>query len=395
MRCTILINNYNYERFLAQCIGSALAQTVAAEVLVVDDGSVDSSRRIIEEYGDNIIRIYQENAGQAAAFNAGIAAATGDIVAFLDADDWFLPGKVEAILEAFQRNPEAAWLRHDFVLAAEDGSRVVDAQYNFPRPTSAGVEYIAFGETIGATSCLAFRRTFLEADVGPLPTTFTGYADTYLRCTAALLGQCVDVPQSLAVRRMHKAQMSDRRRGAAIRAVRRVMQKEICALKAAEIGKQIGDAALANGDVWWQHKSFVHASCLRDPLVSRLSTWLRYLASLSRSDLPTRVRVAFALREGVLASVPSRVFPALWWLSNDGRPVLSRVRTSQAGPRQTGSSDLARIRTGLSVRRLRTARKLRVRNVAPRSSESPPSRSGAGERPPCQVTGPVDTGNCR
>lgn len=324
MRCTILINNYNYARFLPQCIESALAQTVATEVLVVDDGSTDTSREIIDGYGDRVKKIYQENAGQAAAFNSGIAASTGDIVALLDADDWFLPDKAEVMIEAFQRHPEAAWLRHDFALAADDGSHIVDAHYNFPRPASASAEFIAFGETIGATSCLAFRRNFLQADVGIIPTVFTGYADTYLRCNAALLGHCVDVPQSLAVRRMHRTQMSDRRRGAAVRSARRVMHKEVCALRAAEIGEQMGNPTLAKGDVWWQQKSFVHASCLRDPLASRLWAWVRYVASLLRSDLPAPVRLAFALREGVLASVPKRLFPALWWLSNDGRPVLSR-----------------------------------------------------------------------
>jgi len=72
---TILINNYNYGRFLRQAIDSALNQTHAnVDVLVVDDGSTDESRDVIDSYGDRIRSIFKENGGQASTFKAGFPA---------------------------------------------------------------------------------------------------------------------------------------------------------------------------------------------------------------------------------------------------------------------------------------------------------------------------------
>lgn len=327
MRCSIVINNYNYVQYLEQCIKSALAQTVAAEVIVVDDGSTDNSRDVIETFGDQIRPIYQENQGQAAAINIGIAAATGDVVALLDSDDWFLETKVASINQAFRENPGSDWLRHDFVLVDQDGSRMGGTLYNFPRAKSSTADYVQYGDTVGATSCLAFRREFLVSSIGEVPTLFSGYADTYLRCVAALLGESVDVPDALGVRRFHSGQISSRRGGTAARVQRRIRYKEACALRAAELGEQTGHREVANADMWWQHKAFVHASCLQDPVTSRLSAWVRYVSSLRRSDLQPLSKLAFGLREGVLALTPRRSFPTLWWLSNDGRPPLRRANS--------------------------------------------------------------------
>ena len=70
--CSIVITNYNYERYLAEAIESALAQRWAdIEVVVVDDGSSDGSRGVIERFGDRVIAVFKENGGQGSAFNAG------------------------------------------------------------------------------------------------------------------------------------------------------------------------------------------------------------------------------------------------------------------------------------------------------------------------------------
>ena len=85
---SIIINNYNYGRFLADAIDSALSQTYPhVEVIVVDDGSTDSSRVIIGRYGDRITAVLKENGGQASAFNAGFRVSLGETIVFLDADD--------------------------------------------------------------------------------------------------------------------------------------------------------------------------------------------------------------------------------------------------------------------------------------------------------------------
>ena len=76
---TVLINNYNYGRFLREAIDSALNQTYGnVEVVVVDDGSTDESRDIIDGYAGRIVSVLKKNGGQGSAFNAGIAASRGE-----------------------------------------------------------------------------------------------------------------------------------------------------------------------------------------------------------------------------------------------------------------------------------------------------------------------------
>src|SRR5882757_8265902 len=102
---SVIINNYNYGRFLGAAIGSALDQDhPAVEVVVVDDGSTDDSRAIIAGYGDRLVAVLKHNGGQGSAFNAGVAASRGEILCFLDADDWFLPGKLRRVVEVFSRH---------------------------------------------------------------------------------------------------------------------------------------------------------------------------------------------------------------------------------------------------------------------------------------------------
>lgn len=101
-RVSVVINNYNYERFLRQAIESALSQTYEkTEVIIVDDGSTDGSVDIINEYSERATIILKQNGGQASAFNAGVSRATGDLVLLLDSDDYLFPDAVETCVEEF------------------------------------------------------------------------------------------------------------------------------------------------------------------------------------------------------------------------------------------------------------------------------------------------------
>ncbi|MEA5448616.1 glycosyltransferase family A protein [Leptolyngbya sp. CCNP1308] len=108
---SILINNYNYENFLPTAIDSALNQTYSnVEVVVVDDGSTDRSRQLINQYGDRIISVFKKNGGQASALNAGFAASKGEIICLLDADDIFLPEKASQVVAIFQSDSDIDWV---------------------------------------------------------------------------------------------------------------------------------------------------------------------------------------------------------------------------------------------------------------------------------------------
>src|SRR5256712_12270693 len=99
---TIIVNNYNYGRFLPEAIDSALNQTYRnIEVIVVDDGSTDGSPEIIASYGDRIVPVLQQNGGQNSAFNGGFSVSSGDLILFVDSVDGLLATAVEAALEAF------------------------------------------------------------------------------------------------------------------------------------------------------------------------------------------------------------------------------------------------------------------------------------------------------
>lgn len=95
---SVIINNYNYGRYLGEAIESALAQTYShKEIIVVDDGSTDESREVLRRYEGRVQLILKENGGQASAFHAGFAAARGEAICFLDSDDYWSPTLLERV----------------------------------------------------------------------------------------------------------------------------------------------------------------------------------------------------------------------------------------------------------------------------------------------------------
>jgi glycosyltransferase involved in cell wall biosynthesis len=104
---SVIIPNHNYGRYLSQTINSVLNQTYRFfEIVVVDNGSTDDSRKILESFGDKIQVIYQENLGQAKARNNGILKSKGKLLALLDADDYWEPNKLEIQIPLLNRETE-------------------------------------------------------------------------------------------------------------------------------------------------------------------------------------------------------------------------------------------------------------------------------------------------
>jgi glycosyltransferase involved in cell wall biosynthesis len=111
---SIIIPTYNRCWILRDAIDSALSQTFSSrEVIVVDDGSTDATATLLSEYSDNITVLHQENRGVSAARNAGIAAARGKYVAFLDSDDMWMPEKLLRQQAFFLSQPEAVICQTD------------------------------------------------------------------------------------------------------------------------------------------------------------------------------------------------------------------------------------------------------------------------------------------
>ena len=115
MKISAVIPAYNAEKTIGRAIDSVLSQTRPAdEVIVVDDGSSDSTAEVVRSYGDRVIFLPQENAGASVARSAGIQAATGDWIAFLDGDDEWLPEKLKLQSDHLQRHPDLRWTTGSF-----------------------------------------------------------------------------------------------------------------------------------------------------------------------------------------------------------------------------------------------------------------------------------------
>jgi glycosyltransferase involved in cell wall biosynthesis len=122
-RVSVVIPTHNHARFLAKAIDSALSQTHApSEVIVIDDGSTDNTPEALSGYGNRIRTVRQPNRGVAAARNAGVALASGEFLAFLDADDVWLPTKLERQVARFREEPDLGLVHCGVEEIDEDGA---------------------------------------------------------------------------------------------------------------------------------------------------------------------------------------------------------------------------------------------------------------------------------
>jgi glycosyltransferase involved in cell wall biosynthesis len=204
---SIIINNYNYGRYLDDAIDSALCQTHSnVEIVVVDDGSTDDSRAIIASYERRIIPVLKENAGMASTYNAGLAASGGDLVLFLDSDDVLLPSAAEQAAVRATGKPvtKVHWPLRVIDALGRPTRRVVPQRTLEEgdlreRVVRLGPDSYASPPTTGN----AWSRRFLE-NVLPVPEAeFRQHADVYLTTLAPLFGPIAKVAEPLGCYRVH------------------------------------------------------------------------------------------------------------------------------------------------------------------------------------------------
>jgi glycosyltransferase involved in cell wall biosynthesis len=206
---SVLIDTYNHEQFIEQAIVSVLEQDFSAsecEIFVVDDGSTDRTPEIIKKFAGRVTHLPKKNGGQGSAFNFGVPKCRGEIVAFLDADDWWEKSKLTAVVAEFERNAEIGTVGHGLYEVDENGKRlflnVPDREYLCQlRNLEEARQFLELRSFLG-TSRLAVRRSVLEK-IFPLPETMLIEADEFLATHAVAVSGCLVLDRPLTCYRFH------------------------------------------------------------------------------------------------------------------------------------------------------------------------------------------------
>jgi glycosyltransferase involved in cell wall biosynthesis len=167
---SVVIATYNMGQYVGAAIESVLAQTYPnVELLVVDDGSTDNTREIVQRYlGDSRVRyLSQKNAGQTVAKNAGIRASTGKYVGFCDADDQWMPDKLAKQVPVLEARPEVAVVYSKVSYIVEPPAPPVE-ELNIPCPSGKVTEdlylvnFVPFGTALVRREALDRAGSFDE-----------------------------------------------------------------------------------------------------------------------------------------------------------------------------------------------------------------------------------------
>ena len=195
---SIITPSYNQARYLEATIQSVLAQDYARiEYIVVDGGSTDGSVELIKKYESRLAYwVSEEDNGQADAINKGLARAGGEILAWLNSDDYYLPNTISAAVKFFEENPDVAMLYGDMLAVDEHGQTI-----NLLKYRQLSLEDLLCFQIIGQPAVF-FRRAAYEK-TGGLDPTFHYLLDHHLWIRLAQHGKILHVPQIWAAARYH------------------------------------------------------------------------------------------------------------------------------------------------------------------------------------------------
>lgn len=201
---SVVIPVYNAGRFLGAALDGVLTQTVRDhEVIVIDDGSRDNTAAVVAEYGRAVQYQWQENRGVSAARNAGIGLARGEYVAFLDADDVWLPTKLERQVEVLRKNPEFGTVGCGYYLT--DDCLAVTGEVLPPPVELADLLLLRANGGLFGSSLIASRKR-LEG-LGGFDERLSTSADFDLAVRIGQHGQIAVIPEPLVYYRQHGGNM--------------------------------------------------------------------------------------------------------------------------------------------------------------------------------------------
>jgi glycosyltransferase involved in cell wall biosynthesis len=208
-KVSVIIPNYNYAKYVRKAIESVLLQTYSnLEVIVVNNGSTDDSLQVLKEFGGKIELIDQSNLGQSGARNSGLRRSTGDLIAFLDADDFWEPTKLEKQIALINEDVQLVYCG----ISTFNETIMVNTEIALPiykgNCSSFFLDYPAASVVLSGESTAVFTRLLLEK-VGAFDPELNSSAgwDFFRRASAHTNFDFV--PAALTYRRAHSENMSN------------------------------------------------------------------------------------------------------------------------------------------------------------------------------------------
>jgi len=208
-KVSVIIPNYNYARFVGQAIDSVLNQTHSdIEIIVVNNGSTDNSLEVLKGFGNRIFLVDQENMGQSGARKSGLSRATGDFIAFLDADDFWEPTKIEKQMLLFSPKTELVYC--GIRRFNENSQQYISTHLPIFKGSceSAIINHPGLSIVLSGESTAIFTRTLVEKVGGfdPKLNSAAGW-DFFRRCSKYTNFDFV--PEALTNYRVHGSNMSN------------------------------------------------------------------------------------------------------------------------------------------------------------------------------------------
>jgi glycosyltransferase involved in cell wall biosynthesis len=233
---SVLIDTYNHQRFIATAIDSVLAQDFPVsdrEIIVIDDGSTDQTPEIIRKFEPHVRLVRKANGGQASAFNAGIPECTGEIIAFLDGDDWWAPAKLRRVSEVFRSDADVGLVGHGIFESSENGGEnpiIPEKEDRLRLDSLRAAQVFRLRRSYLGTSRMTMRAAIANK-VLPIPEALIFEADEYVFTMAAAISDIRILRDVLTYYRIHADNLFVSARGDGLRRKMKVLAALAKALK--------------------------------------------------------------------------------------------------------------------------------------------------------------------
>jgi glycosyltransferase involved in cell wall biosynthesis len=210
---TVLIDTFNHERFVEEAIVSVLEQDFPAaemEILVVDDGSTDRTPEVVRKFAPRVRYARKKNGGQASAFNFGIPMAQGEVIAFLDGDDWWAKAKVSKVVEILSSRPDVGVVGHGIYQVDSQSGQISTTLPEQPGEidlhTIAGAGFFRHMMCFFGTSRVTIRRRVVQRAL-PIPNELVIEADEFMSTMSAAYSTASLIQEPLTYYRLHSGNL--------------------------------------------------------------------------------------------------------------------------------------------------------------------------------------------